>query len=232
MTLPEAPLPDAKPVAALYEPRPSDVYAPPLSTALKLARKDLAAHQGANIHDHTAMVAAAVVLETRLRLLLAALDADAAEVALPVPVPVGPEPQPSEVESLKARVAELEELRELATVLEIPRPGKLPLQLRLAYGHDDRWAICDREGRRWHREHGWVFEAQGIRDEEQRDTSRFTLAEAVPLARRLAESEASADKLTKTFSPVASLREPDGEHYPHVHHAYRVSHDLPETGGA
>lgn len=76
MTLPEAPLPDAKPVAALYEPRPSDAYAPPLSTALRLAREDLAVQQGANIHDHHAMLRAAVVLETRLRLLLAALDAD------------------------------------------------------------------------------------------------------------------------------------------------------------
>lgn len=76
MTLPEAPLPDAKPVAALYEPRPSDAYAPPLSTALKLAREDLAVHQGANIHDHHAMIRAAVTLEARLRLLLDALDAD------------------------------------------------------------------------------------------------------------------------------------------------------------
>lgn len=76
MTLPEAPLPDAKPVQALYQPRPSDAYAPPLSTALRLAREDLAVQQGANIHDDHAMLRAAVVLETRLRLLLAALDAD------------------------------------------------------------------------------------------------------------------------------------------------------------
>lgn len=81
MTLPEAPLPDAKPVAALYQPRPSDAYAPPLSTALRLAREDLAAQQGANIHDHDAMIRAAVTLETRLRLLVAALDADANGVA-------------------------------------------------------------------------------------------------------------------------------------------------------
>jgi hypothetical protein len=81
MTLPEAPLPDAKPVAALYELRPSDAYAPPLSTALRLAREDLKIQQGANIHDHHAMLRAAVVLETRLRLLLAALDADASGVA-------------------------------------------------------------------------------------------------------------------------------------------------------
>lgn len=76
MTLPEAPLPDALPVRALYQPHPSDAFAPPLSTALRLAREDLAVHQGANVHDHDAMIRAAVVLETRLRLLLDALDAD------------------------------------------------------------------------------------------------------------------------------------------------------------
>jgi hypothetical protein len=76
MTLPEALSPDVRPADALYQPRPSDAYAPPLSTALRLAREDLAAQQGANIHDHHAMLRAAVVLETRLRLLLAALDAD------------------------------------------------------------------------------------------------------------------------------------------------------------
>ncbi|MBP5918746.1 hypothetical protein F3K34_43970 [Streptomyces sp. LBUM 1486] len=79
------------------------------------------------------------------------------------------------------------ELLALATVLEIPRPDTaIPLQLRLSHGHTDRWAVCDREGRRWHREHGWVYEAQGIRDEKQRDATRYTLAEAVPLARKLA----------------------------------------------
>ena len=82
------------------------------------------------------------------------------------------------------------ELLALATVLEIPRPGTtLPLQLRPSFGYADRWAICDREGRRWDRELGcWVHEAQGIRDEDQRDSTRFTLAEAVSLARRLANS--------------------------------------------
>lgn len=81
MTLPEAPLPGAKPVESLYQPLPSDAFAPSLSSALLLARKDLAAQQGANIHDHDAMIRAAVTLETRLRLLLAALDADANGVA-------------------------------------------------------------------------------------------------------------------------------------------------------
>lgn len=60
----------------LYEPHPADAYAPPLTTALDLAREDLAAQQGANIHDHQAMIQAAVTLEIRLRGLLAALDAD------------------------------------------------------------------------------------------------------------------------------------------------------------
>lgn len=76
MALPEAPLPDAKPVQALYEPLPSDAYAAPLHIALRLAREDLAVHQSANIHDREAMIRAAVVLEVRLRGLLAALDAD------------------------------------------------------------------------------------------------------------------------------------------------------------
>ena len=40
------------------------------------------------------------------------------------------------------------------------------------------------------------------------------------------------DGLTRAFAPVAALREPDGEHYATVHRTYRVSHDLPETGGA
>jgi len=39
------------------------------------------------------------------------------------------------------------------------------------------------------------------------------------------------DRMTATFAPVASLREPEGEHYATVHHAYKLGHDLPETGG-
>lgn len=79
------------------------------------------------------------------------------------------------------------ELLTLATVLEIPRPGTgIPLQLRRSHGHGDRWAICDRTGRRWHREYGWVHEPDGIRDEHLRDDTRYTLAEAVPLAQQLA----------------------------------------------
>lgn len=76
MTLAKAPLPDALPVDTLYVPRPSDAYVPPLNVARRLAREDLAAQQGANIHDPMAMVRAAVALEIRLRQLLGALDAD------------------------------------------------------------------------------------------------------------------------------------------------------------
>lgn len=64
------------PVEALYQPRPSDAWVPSLDSALCLARQDLAVHQGANIHDHQAMIRAAITLEIRLRGLLAALDAD------------------------------------------------------------------------------------------------------------------------------------------------------------
>jgi hypothetical protein len=39
------------------------------------------------------------------------------------------------------------------------------------------------------------------------------------------------DAMTKVFVPVASLREPEGEFHGALHHDYRVSHDLPETGG-
>lgn len=64
------------PVEALYQPRPSDAYVPPLDIALRLAQADLAVQQGANIHDREAMIGAAVTLEIRLRQLLGALDAE------------------------------------------------------------------------------------------------------------------------------------------------------------
>ena len=84
LSLTEAPAPAPKPTDALYVPRPSDAWVPPLSIALRLAREDLAVQQGANIHDHTAMVRAATVLEIRLRQLLAAVDADCARTVRPL----------------------------------------------------------------------------------------------------------------------------------------------------
>lgn len=87
---------------------------------------------------------------------------------------------PGECEQLGGLVA-------LAIVLEIPRPGTAPpIQLRLSHGHADRWAICDRTGRRWYPE-GWMYEPA---DDRMCDEGRFTLAEAVPLARQLAETPA------------------------------------------
>jgi hypothetical protein len=84
MALPESPLPDVKPVDALYVPCPSDAWSPPLSIALRLAREDLAVQQNANIHDRDAMVRAAVTLEIRLRQVLDALDADRARTVRPL----------------------------------------------------------------------------------------------------------------------------------------------------
>lgn len=100
-------------------------------------------------------------------------------------------PALADLERARSIAVALEQQLALATVLEVPRPGTgIPLQLRRSYGHADRWAVCDRTGRRWHREHGWVHEAQGIRDEHLRDDTRFTLDEALPLAQKLAEDGA------------------------------------------
>jgi hypothetical protein len=50
----------------------------------------------------------------------------------------------------------------------------------------------------------------------------------VPLAELVAVGiVGSADVVPAPFAP-----EPEGEHDSAVHHDYRVSHDLPETGGA
>ncbi|MET7477982.1 hypothetical protein ABZT17_26950 [Streptomyces sp. NPDC005648] len=97
-------------------------------------------------------------------------------------------PQLSAGESTQA----LNNLLAHTTVFEIPwARSALPLQLRRSYGYADRWAICDREGHRWHREHGWVAEDDGIRYEAQRDATRYALAEAWPLAHQIATSESA-----------------------------------------
>ncbi|WP_369778877.1 hypothetical protein [Streptomyces sp. R33] len=116
----------------------------------------------------------------------------------------GREDAEREADRLRKRVAELEG----ATAFEVPRPGNaFPLLVQRSYGHTDRWSICDREGRRWTRHVGWCPEFGGIADEHLRDDARFTLAEALPLARRLAAED-----------PHDSL----------LHHTYRLGHDLPE----
>jgi hypothetical protein len=91
----------------------------------------------------------------------------------------------------RAQVVHLDGLLTLASTLEIPRPGnRLPLLLQRVIGSADRWYISDREGRRWHRLVGWVFEPGGLTaDEHMRDDARYTLAEAVPLAQRIAAGD-------------------------------------------
>lgn len=44
--------------------------------------------------------------------------------------------------------------------------------------------------------------------------------------------ERPVNELTSVFSPVASLREPEGEFYGFLHRDGRVPHDLPGTDGA
>jgi hypothetical protein len=78
----------------------------------------------------------------------------------------------------------------LATVFEIPRPGNAaPLQIRQIYDDTDRWAICDRTGRRRGRDGGWWYEPER---EELCDSTRFTLAEDLPLAQQLAQDDKAA----------------------------------------
>ena len=98
-------------------------------------------------------------------------------------------------EVLAVRDEEMERLRALlaaATVLEIPWTGStLPLQLRRSSTRTDWWAICDREGRRWHREYGFVYERQDLAERERTDT-RFPLADAWPLAQQIAAEAVTA----------------------------------------
>ncbi|MFF7452163.1 MULTISPECIES: hypothetical protein [unclassified Streptomyces] len=64
-----------------------------------------------------------------------------------------------------------------------------------------------------------------------------TVDDVRPQVRRLAGQRAQVaeptDQLTRVFAPTQALREVvEGEHYATTHHDYRVSRDLPETGGA
>lgn len=64
----------------LHDPaRDSRDWTPSLDLARDVARDALTNHEGANIHDHTAMLRAATSLEFVLRDLLAALDKEAGE---------------------------------------------------------------------------------------------------------------------------------------------------------
>jgi len=85
-------------------------------------------------------------------------------------------------ERARAAAVALEQQLALATVLSVPRPGaRLPFQLR-RHG-DDRWAICDCQGRRLDRELQWMYEPSR---EELCDATRWTLDEALAATRQLA----------------------------------------------
>lgn len=72
-------VPDRTPgFTPLYDPAvDGESFVAPVDMALRQARKVLAEKAAANIHDHDAMIRAAVGLEMRLRELVAALDAEA-----------------------------------------------------------------------------------------------------------------------------------------------------------
>ena len=87
-------------------------------------------------------------------------------------------------------VANWAELLAHAASFEITWPKHWrPLLIHRSNAGGDRWWISDREGRRWHRELGFVYEAQN-EDERTRTDTRFPLAEAWPLAHRIAAGKA------------------------------------------
>ncbi|MFD9716708.1 hypothetical protein [Streptomyces sp. NPDC059076] len=61
----------------LHEFSSSDGWVPPVDVALSRAREELALYGSASIHDHQAMMNAAISLDHVLRNLVAALDAEA-----------------------------------------------------------------------------------------------------------------------------------------------------------
>lgn len=64
----------------LHDPeRDEDQWIPPLDFALERARNVLAEQAGANIHDHRAVLTAAVTLDMALRALVAAHDTGAGQ---------------------------------------------------------------------------------------------------------------------------------------------------------
>ncbi|MGW9299386.1 hypothetical protein ACWHA3_00980 [Streptomyces cyaneofuscatus] len=61
----------------LHNPDTDNPYVPPLNIVLACAREELAQYANTNIHDHDAMLQAAVSHHIRLREFVAALDAEA-----------------------------------------------------------------------------------------------------------------------------------------------------------
>ncbi|MFI6249017.1 hypothetical protein [Streptomyces sp. NPDC051016] len=95
---------------------------------------------------------------------------------------------------------------------EIEWPGKFrELLIQRSYVGGDRWAICDREGRRWERGYGFAYEGLHL-DERTRTDTRFPLAEAWPLAHQIAADETAARAIHRTHETVrATSRATDTE---------------------
>lgn len=99
--------------------------------------------------------------------------------------PGGSPKTPDEAAAPGAYTRLAEKLLAHAAAFEIPWPGHpFPLWLQRSYTGDDRWWIGDGEGRRWHREYGFVYE--GPDSERTRTDTRFPLTEAWPLAQGIA----------------------------------------------
>ncbi|MFJ8153927.1 hypothetical protein [Streptomyces sp. NPDC094468] len=100
-----------------------------------------------------------------------------------------------------------------AVSFEIPWPGRWrPLLIHRSYAGGDCWWISDREGRRWHRQLGFVYEAHAIKESARTET-RFPLSEAWPLAQRIAADETAArdtTSTTETACDTAHAAEPEG----------------------
>lgn len=176
--------------------------------------------------------------------------------ALPMPVPVGPEPQEADADVVAARAAQVisamgAELRGLkkesdrlflawgSARMRSRRKNEALKKLKArvaeleAERHSTNEALDDAVQQR--RADQEAFEAVralcDAADYAGIVSGGWFTVEAIRKALRLAAP--GPDAVTKAFSPVASLREPDGEHYPHVHHDYRKGRDLdlPQTGG-
>lgn len=138
-----------------------------------------------------------------------------------LPVPVGPVPQLSELEQMRLRVDEVERAYTFDTAALKQRVAELEAELATANGVLDDTAKARRA------EASCLCPPADLPGPHQ-----FGCPQAeVPVVG--ASVEESADKLSRSFAPVAALREVlDGEHFATVHHDWLIGRDLPEVVGA
>lgn len=141
-----------------------------------------------------------------------------------LPVPVGPEPQADPV--AVGRRLDLLALMDqrAASVVSPVLAAVLDEAERLRVERDE---FCDRVDTLTAVAQGNKRHVVSLTTECQRLTARVAELEA----ERHSTNEAP-DAMTRTYMPVASLREPEGEFYGFLHREGPVPHDLPETGGA